>query len=83
MLLPQYQENYCPRSSKPLCEPHLDYYPVDSAGLNMHKMSQSWEWRCKLKAKCIKPETTSVPNDPNFKIIIPKYLRYDSPRSSQ
>ncbi|POW19529.1 hypothetical protein PSHT_04529, partial [Puccinia striiformis] len=34
----------------------------------------------KLKAKCIKPETTSVPNDPNFKIIIPKYLRYDSPK---
>ncbi|KAI9622649.1 hypothetical protein KEM48_007139 [Puccinia striiformis f. sp. tritici PST-130] len=66
--------------ANPYVNPHLDYYPVDSAGLNMHKMSQSWEWRCKLKAKCIKPETTSVPNDPNFKIIIPKYLRYDSPK---
>ncbi|POW18654.1 hypothetical protein PSHT_05497, partial [Puccinia striiformis] len=33
-----------------------------------------------LKAKCIKPETNGVPNDPNFKMIIPKYLRYDSPK---
>ncbi|KAI7937025.1 hypothetical protein MJO28_015924 [Puccinia striiformis f. sp. tritici] len=109
--------------ANPCVNPHLDCYPVDSAGYNIYKMSQSWKWHegvarehraqmvdiknkhyyilyepCqlqsstlvipiffykhmgKLKAKCIKPETNGVPNDPNFKMIIPKYLRYDSPK---
>ncbi|OAV96922.1 hypothetical protein PTTG_08102 [Puccinia triticina 1-1 BBBD Race 1] len=60
--------------SNPYVNPHLDFYPEDSHGLNVYKSSQSTKWLKELPPEMRAPMAAN-PNGQHFYVFEPAQLR--------